>query len=92
MPFSLPKAYLSTADLSTYLPLCLSVHRQPVSLSSYSFVSAFRRPVHLYIPFCLSTAYRSTANLSTFRSVRVAERLALPTSDHGVAGSNPAGT
>ena len=24
------------------------------------------------------------------RSVRVAERLALPTSDHGVAGSNPA--
>ena len=25
------------------------------------------------------------------RSVRVAERLALPTSDHGVAGSNPAG-
>ena len=33
--------------------------------------------------------YRSklTGNLS----VRVAERLALPTSDHGVAGSNPAG-
>ena len=25
------------------------------------------------------------------RNVRVAERLALPTSDHGVAGSNPAG-
>ena len=25
------------------------------------------------------------------RSVRVAERLALPTSDHGVVGSNPAG-
>ena len=25
------------------------------------------------------------------RSVRMAERLALPTSDHGVAGSNPAG-
>ena len=25
------------------------------------------------------------------RSVRVAERLALPTSDHGVTGSNPAG-
>ena len=25
------------------------------------------------------------------RSVRVAERLAFPTSDHGVAGSNPAG-
>ena len=24
------------------------------------------------------------------RSIRVAERLALPTSDHGVAGSNPA--
>ena len=28
---------------------------------------------------------------SLSRSVRVAERLALPTSDHGVAGSNPAG-
>ena len=26
-----------------------------------------------------------------YRSVRVAKRLALPTSDHGVAGSNPAG-
>ena len=30
-------------------------------------------------------------NLMSWRSVRVAERLALPTSDHGVAGSNPAG-
>ena len=29
--------------------------------------------------------------LSIYWSVRVAERLALPTSDHGVAGSNPAG-
>ena len=29
--------------------------------------------------------------IQQFRSVRVAERLALPTSDHGVAGSNPAG-
>ena len=29
---------------------------------------------------------------SSVRSVRVAERLALPTSDHGVAGSNPAGS
>ena len=28
---------------------------------------------------------------SVVRSVRVAELLALPTSDHGVAGSNPAG-
>ena len=27
----------------------------------------------------------------SYGSVRVAERLALPTSDHGVAGSNPAG-
>ena len=32
------------------------------------------------------------AGCPTFRSVRVAERLALPTSDHGVAGSNPAGS
>ena len=30
-------------------------------------------------------------HLFSKRSVRVAERLALPTSDHGVAGSNPAG-
>ena len=29
--------------------------------------------------------------LQKFWSVRVAEQLALPTSDHGVAGSNPAG-
>ena len=29
--------------------------------------------------------------LMIIRSVRVAERLALPTSVHGVAGSNPAG-
>ena len=29
--------------------------------------------------------------MGQLRSVRVAERLALPTSDHGVAGSNPAG-
>ena len=28
---------------------------------------------------------------SFVRSVRVAERFAIPTSDHGVAGSNPAG-
>ena len=33
----------------------------------------------------------SSPLLMEFRSVRVAERLALPTSDHGVAGSNPAG-
>ena len=31
------------------------------------------------------------SNFYFWRSVRVAERLALPTSDHGVAGSNPAG-
>ena len=31
------------------------------------------------------------ATFHWFWSVRVAERLALPTSDHGVAGSNPAG-
>ena len=32
-----------------------------------------------------------TFPIDLYRSVRVAERLALPTSDHGVAGSNPAG-
>ena len=31
------------------------------------------------------------SNSYSLGSVRVAERLALPTSDHGVAGSNPAG-
>ena len=30
-------------------------------------------------------------SVNNIRSVRVAERLALPTSVHGVAGSNPAG-
>ena len=30
-------------------------------------------------------------NSTQYRSVRLAERLALPTSDHGVTGSNPAG-
>ena len=30
-------------------------------------------------------------NFAITRSIRVVERLALPTSDHGVAGSNPAG-
>ena len=29
--------------------------------------------------------------INLYRSVRVAERLALPKSNHGVAGSNPAG-
>ena len=33
----------------------------------------------------------SNSEAVSTRSVRVAERLALPTSDHGVAGSNPAG-
>ena len=32
------------------------------------------------------------SSLPCYRSVRVAERLALSTSDHGVAGSNPAGS
>ena len=40
----------------------------------------------------LPLTYNGETGVSTFsRSVRVAERLALPTSDHGVAGSNPAG-
>ena len=39
--------------------------------------------------FC--SLYCIISVLFTDRSVRVAERLALPTSDHGVAGSNPAG-
>ena len=37
------------------------------------------------------TLYLSVIIRVLCRSVRVAERLALPTSDHGVAGSNPAG-
>ena len=39
------------------------------------------------------TYFTARSNLVpfVFRSVRVAERLALPTSDHRVAGSNPAG-
>ena len=48
----------------------------PVSISLNVFSS-------ITADFNLSSALR--------RSVRVAERLALPTSDHGVTGSNPAG-
>ena len=40
---------------------------------------------------CVQRRLRSTCAFAQSRSVRVAERLALPTSDHGVAGSNPAG-
>ena len=39
----------------------------------------------------LSFSLFSRGNSFYYRSVRVAERLALPTSDHRVAGSNPAG-
>ena len=35
--------------------------------------------------------FYAVPSLEDYRSVRVAERLALPTSDHRVAGSNPAG-
>ena len=38
-----------------------------------------------------SVNYPLLTVLAMYRSVRVVERLALPTSDHGVAGSNPAG-
>ena len=46
---------------------------------------SFRKSEGLYIQSVSCTTF------SYIRSVRVAERLALPTSDHGVAGSNPAG-
>ena len=57
------------------------------------FVLRFNGPVitikiissQLTYPYCSGQASKAD------RSVRVAERLALPTSDHGVAGSNPAG-
>ena len=60
-------------------------------------VSNFRNSSIL---FCLHIFQLSRYNITytyametsfIIRSVRVAERLALPTSDHGVAGSNPAG-
>ena len=37
------------------------------------------------------TLLLQTRNHMRYRSIRVAERFALPTSDHGVAGSNPDG-
>ena len=51
----------------------------------------------VYSYFCQTKTVKIAAKISVdsfsfhIRSVRVAERLALPTSDHGVAGSNPAG-
>ena len=46
--------------------------------------NAQKLPTKIIFPECtLFAVFR--------RSVRVAERLAFPTSDHGVAGSNPAG-
>ena len=47
-----------------------------------------RSLISTFIVHCLD----SIIPLLAIRSVRVAERLALPTSDHGVAGSNPAGS
>ena len=50
---------------------------------------------HSYLVFYWSDCDKFGISLKikyhSVRSVRVAERLALPTSDHGVAGSNPAG-
>ena len=48
------------------------------------------KSVGLFIVFTVFTFPLPYKSLFT-RSVRVVERLALPTSDHGVAGSNPAG-
>ena len=55
------------------------------TLSKYNF-----QRISLLFPWN-EYAYYFGRYPASIRSVRVAERLALPTSDHGVAGSNPAG-
>ena len=45
---------------------------------------------YFFFLYITSTSF-SKIQFTMFRSVRVAERLALPSSDHGVAGLNPAG-
>ena len=45
----------------------------------------------LWLVHTSNNVVTSTGSPIKIRSVRVAERLALPNSDHGVAGSNPAG-
>ena len=72
-------------DSSFSLPLL------PPLLSSFSFrlFSLPLLPLHSSFLLCLPSPMSHLP--PPFKSVHVAERLALPTSYHGVAGSNPAG-
>ena len=51
-------------------------------------IDIFHRSVNMFLYFVFTKL--GALNVYIW-SVRVAERLALPTSDHGVTGSNPAG-
>ena len=69
------------------MSICLSIG---VCLSIYRCLSVCLS-VCLSIGVCLSVCLFIGTCLSVCRSVRMAERLVLPTSDHGVAGSSHAG-
>ena len=62
-------------------PCYPTVHRTTLHYS-ISCLTPFYPPVYTLLHTIISSPYRS---------VHMAKRLALPTSDHGVAGSNPAG-
>ena len=70
------------------LSILIAVNKKPFNLCNSKSLAKyyFDKDPSTYIIWRLHiSAY------SFRRSVRVAERLALPTSDHGVTGSNPAG-
>ena len=70
IPLHQPIAYLSTADLPTYVHWLPDYHRlSAVYLSSYSFASVNCLPVRLSTYLIISMQYLSTADLSTFFSI-----------------------
>ena len=94
----LPANHLLLCNLSHFCRTCFSMGDKGVQVSVRLYVRPFVRPS--VRPGRLSVRpstvfYRSFWNFADVFfmvwSVRVAKRLALPTSDHGVAGLNPAG-
>ena len=88
LPFYIDFTYCGTIQ-QWCLPsgTCLTVNIRCALIIFYEAL-----PVGAPVPlFPRNKLICSPVSQNQTRSVRVAERLALPTSDHGVAGSNPAG-
>ena len=87
-----PDSSISLKQSQRYLG---SKYRESPSTCIYYLPNSSPSFTHLQGHWCQSlcypTLYAYLLLPFSSRSVRVAERLALPTSDHGVAGSNPAG-